>query len=446
MNVTEKSADGLSRTFEVVIAKNELAQRLEAKIEEIRPQVRLKGFRPGKVPSSHIRKMFGRSMMEEIIEDSVRETSQKALDEKSLRLASFPDISPLSDPDAVAKGEADLAYEMQVELMPEFESVDVAGITLARPVSAVGDEEIASALAEVAKDQKVYRDRDAGEAAQDGDLLKIDFVGRIDGETFDGGSADDVEIVLGSGRFIPEFETNLLGVTAGEDRTFEITFPTDYPAENLAGKPAEFAVTVNEVRAPHEAKEDDELAKQVGFDDLDALKDALRKNLESDFARQSRARLKRRLLDKLDADHSFELPARMVETEFDVIWRQVQADIEKGEVAPEDKEKSEDELRAEYRAIAERRVRLGLVLAEVGREANVTVADEEIARAINLEARRFPGREREVARYFTENEQARAQLRAPIYEEKVVDYILERASITDEDVSREELFADEELA
>ncbi len=445
MNVTEKHADGLSRTFEVVIAKTELAQKLEAKIEEIRPQVRLKGFRPGKVPSSHIRKMFGRSMMEEIIEDSMRETSKKALDDQSLRLASFPDIKPLNDAEAVAKGEADLAYEMQVELMPDFAPTDVKAIALERPVCAVGDEEIAAALAEVAKDQKVYRPRDAGAAAQDGDMLKIDFVGRINGEPFEGGSADDVELVLGAGRFIQGFETELLGVTAGEDRTFEITFPADYPAANLAGRLAEFEVTVNEVREPHEAKEDDELAKQVGFEDLDGLKEALRKNLESDFARQSRTRVKRRLLDKLDAEHSFDLPARMVNAEFDVIWRQVQADMEKGEVAEEDKDKTEDQLREEYRTIAERRVRLGLVLAEIGREANIVVGEEEMARAINMEARRFPGREREVARYFSENEQARAQLRAPIYEEKVVDYILERATITDADVSRDDLFAEEEL-
>lgn len=445
MQVSEKSAAGLSRTFEVVIARDELARKLDARIEEIQPQVRLKGFRPGKVPSSHIRKMFGRSMMDEIIEDTVRETSQKALDERELRPAAFPEIHMESDAEAVAKGEADLAFHMHVEVMPEFKPLDVHALSLARPVAEVDDAAVTTALENLAADQKIYEDRDAGAKAEDGDLLVMDFVGRINGEAFDGGAGEDVEIVLGSGRFIPGFEEALVGATAGKSTIVEITFPEDYPAENLRGKPAAFDVDVKAVRAPRQAEVDDALAKQVGLESLDALKDAVRRNLETDFARQSRSRLKRRLLDKLDEAHDFDLPERMVDTEFETIWRAVKADLDKGEIAPEDEGKSEDELQAEYKKIAERRVRLGLVLAEIGKAAGVEVAEEELARAINMEARRYPGREREVASYLSQNAQARAQLRAPIYEEKVVDYILELAEISDESMSQEDLFTDEAI-
>ncbi len=443
MHVTETENSGLSRTFEVRIEARDLADRLAKRIDEIQPQVRLKGFRPGKVPASHIRKMFGRSMMDEIIDDTVRETSQKAMDERELRPAAFPEIDMNSDAEAVAKGEADLAFQMRVEVMPEFEPMELRGLTLTRPTAEISDDDVMSALEEVAKDQKVYHPKKKGSKAEDGDKVKIDFVGKIDGEAFEGGSADDVDIVIGAGRFIPGFEENLVGVKTGDKTKFDITFPEDYPSADLAGKPAVFEVKVKEIGAPEEAKLDDELAKQLGLESLDSLKDVVRKNLERENDNQSRQRLKRRLLDKLDEAHAFDLPERMVSTEFDAIWRAVKADLERGEVEPEDEGKSEDELQADYKKIAERRVRLGLVLAEIGRRSNIDVTEEEMARAINMEARRYPGREREVAQYFASNAQARAQLRAPIYEEKVVDYILELAEVSDEAVSREDLFKDE---
>ena len=443
MHVEEQSAEGLSRSFHVKVTKDELAEKLEARIEEIRPQVRLKGFRPGKVPASHIRKMFGRSMMDEILEEVVNTTSQKTLEERELRPAGQPEIHVESDADALAKGEADLDYHMHVEVMPEFEPVDPKTVSLTRPVATVSDEDVEKALDELVDSQVTYEPKGDDAAAELKDGLLVDFVGKIDGEAFDGGSAEDAEIVLGAGRLIPGFEEQLVGAKAGDERTVTVTFPEDYSATDLRGKEATFDVSVKEVRKPVRPTIDDAFASAIGLADLDALKTALKTNLEREFTAQSRQRAKRRLLDALDETHAFDLPKRMVEMEFDAIWQRVKQDMENGALDEEDRGKPEDELEADYRKIAERRVRLGLVLAEIGRRNEVAVTEEELARAINMEARRYPGQESEVAKYFSQNAQARAQLRAPIYEEKVVDYVLELATVEDEEVDREALFEDD---
>lgn len=443
MHVEEETADGLSRTFRVKIPKTELAERLDKRIEEIRPQVRLKGFRPGKVPASHIRKMFGRSMMDDIVDDAVNSTSQKALEERSLRPAGIPEIKLASDAEAVAKGEVDLDYDMHVEVMPEFEPVDPKTIAVKRPVCEVTDADVDKALEELADSQVSYEPKAKTGKAKEKDGLLIDFIGKVDGEEFEGGAAEDAEIVLGAGRLIPGFEDQLIGAAADDVVTVEVTFPEDYPNLELRGKDAVFDVTVKEVRKPVTPVIDDDFAKAVGLSDLDALKTAVRTNLEREFAAQSRQRVKRRLLDALDEKHDFELPKRMVDMEFDAIWARVKEDMERGALDDEDAGKSEDELKTDYRTIAERRVRLGLVLAEIGRVSDIDVSEEEIARAINAEAARYPGQESKVAKYFTENAQARAQLRAPIYEEKVVDFILELADVEDESMDREALFEDE---
>lgn len=443
MHVEEKAAEGLSRTFHVKIAKDELVEKLNAKIEEIRPQVRLKGFRPGKVPASHIRKMFGRTMMDDIVEEMVNSTSQKTLDERELRAAAFPEIHLESDADALAKGETDLDYHMHVEVMPEFEPVEPKTVSVTRPVAEVSDDDVEKSLKELAESQVTYEPKGEGAKAADKDNLLVDFVGKVGGEAFDGGSAEDAEIVLGAGRLIPGFEDQLVGAKAGEAVEVKVTFPDDYPNAELSGKDAVFDVTVKEVRAPQTPTIDDAFAKAVGLSDLEALKGAIRTNIEREYATQSRQRAKRRLLDVLDEKHKFEVPARMLDTEFKAIWAQIEQDLKNETLDEEDKGKSEDTLREEYRAIAERRVRLGLVLAEIGQRNKVEVTQEELARAINMEARRFPGQEQQIAKYFTENAQARAQLRAPIYEEKVVDFILELADVTDETVDREELFKDD---
>ncbi len=446
MQVTEKVADGLSRTYEVTLPAAQLHEKLNAKIEEIQPQVRLKGFRPGKVPASHIRKMFGADMLKEIIEEEVKATSEKALSDREIRPAAFPEIKLDADPEAVAKTNADVTYEMFVEVMPDFEPTDLKALTVTRPVAEVSDEDVQTALDSLAEQQKTYEPRRKGSKAKDGDMLLANYVGKIDGEAFEGGSAEGADIVLGAGRLIPGFEEQLVGAKAGEEVTVTVTFPEDYPRADLAAKEAVFEVAVEEVKAPKTPEIDDDLATALGLESLDKLKEAIKGNLERDFAAQSRQRVKRRVLDALDGAHQFDLPERMVDTEFDQIWRHVEEDLKNDRLDEADKDKSEDELREEYKAIAVRRVRLGLVLAEIGRDVGIEVKSEEVARAINAEARRYPGQEAEVARFYRDNAQAQAQLRAPIFEEKVVDYILELATVEDETVDREALFADDDEA
>ncbi|WP_417483436.1 trigger factor [Maricaulis sp.] len=445
MNVTEKAAEGLSRTYEIVFAADDLQARLDAKIQEIRPEVRLKGFRPGKVPTSHIRRMFGESIMGDMLNELVPETTQKTLDERKLRPASQPEIKVVSDAKEVTSGKSDFVFEISLEIMPEFDPADASKLKVSRPVIEVSDEEVDDALAKLADESREFAPKKGKAAkAENGDIVVIDFVGKIDGVAFEGGSAEDSRVGLGDGAFIPGFEEQLVGAKAGEERTVTVTFPAEYQAKHLAGKEAVFDVTVKAVEAPQDSKIDDELAKRLGLSDLDALKDALRKRFAGEHAAQSRLKVKRAVLDQLDEAHDFDLPPKMLEAEFENIWREVAHAIEHGHLEDEDKDKSEDELKAEYRGIAERRVRLGLVLAEIGNRNKLDVTQEELSRAINQEAMRYPGQERQVVEFYQKNPGAVAQVRAPIYEEKVVDYILELADVTDVPVTREELYADDD--
>jgi trigger factor len=446
MQVVEKSSEGLSRVLSVTIPAGDLGAKLDAKIAEISPRLNIKGFRPGKVPAAHVRKMFGRDLMGEIVQETLNETTQKALDERNIRPAAPADLKLSSDIEQVVAGQADLAYEMEVEIMPDFQPIDPTGIELKRPTYEASDADIDEAMKGLLEQFKTY-EKKGGKApkAADGDMVVIDFVGRIDGEAFEGGSANDAEVVLGSNRFIPGFEEQLKGAKAGETRTLKVTFPDDYGAPNLAGKAAEFEATVKEIKAAKSGEADEDFAKQIGFDSLEALRNALKVQLDQDFGSTSRFRLKRRLLDVLDESHSFPLPEKMVENEFQSIWSQVEADRQSGQLAPEDADKPEEELRTEYRKIAERRVRLGLVLAEIGRRAGVTVTDQELSNAIMAEARRYPGQEKEVFEFYRRNPAAAAQKRAPIYEEKVCDYIFGVAKVENEPVSKDELQADEDL-
>ncbi|WP_417468021.1 trigger factor [Maricaulis sp.] len=447
MNVTEKAAEGLSRTYEIVFAADDLQARLDAKIQEIRPEVRLKGFRPGKVPTSHIRRMFGESIMGDMLNELVPETTQKTLDERKLRPASQPEINVVSDAKDVTSGKSDFVFEISLEIMPEFEPADASKLKVSRPVIEVSDEEVDDALAKLADESREFAPKKGKAAkAENGDVVVIDFVGKIDGVAFEGGAAEDSRVGLGDGAFIPGFEEQLVGAKAGEERTVTVTFPAEYQAKHLAGKEAVFDVTVKAVEAPQDSKIDDELAKRLGLSDLDALKDALKKRFAGEHAAQSRLKVKRAVLDQLDAAHDFDLPPKMLEAEFENIWREVAHAIEHGHLEDEDKDKSEDELKAEYRGIAERRVRLGLVLAEIGNRNKLDVTQEELSRAINQEAMRYPGQERQVVEFYQKNPGAVAQVRAPIYEEKVVDYILELADVTDVPVTREALYADDDEA
>jgi trigger factor len=445
MQVVEKSAEGLSRVIAVTIPASELNAKLDAKAAEVAPQMKLKGFRPGKVPVSHVRKTYGRDLMGEIVNDALNQSSQKALDEAKLRPAAPAEMKLVSDMDKVVAGQEDLSYEMALEVMPDFKPVDPKSLKLTRPVYEASDADLDEALKELAGQAKTYEDK-GGKApkAAEGDQLSIDFVGKIDGEVFEGGSAEDADLIIGSGRFIPGFEEQLTGAKVGDEKTIEVTFPEQYQAAHLAGKAATFDVKVKALKAPKDSEIDDEFAKRLGLESLDKLKELLRDNLNQQYKGAARFKLKRALLDQLDEQHSFELPPKMVEAEFDGIWQQVEADKEAGRLTEADAKKSDKKLKEEYRKIAERRVRLGLVLAEIGRENNVTVTDQELNNAIIAEARNYPGQEQAVLNFYRQNPNAAAGMRAPIYEEKVCDLIFDQAEVKDEPISKEELLKDDE--
>jgi trigger factor len=412
----------------------------------MKPKLHLKGFRPGKAPVSFLKKTYGKSMMNEIVEAAVNESSQKAISDNSLKPATPPTVDLVSEYQKVVDGKSDLEFTVKVDLMPEFELSDVAKLKVERLVGEVQDVDVDEALNRLADQAKSYSPREEGAAAEKGDLVVINFVGKVDGVEFAGGKADDFRLTLGSGQLIPGFEDQLIGAKAGEAREVKVTFPANYSDATLSEKDAVFDVTVKDVKKPDPVAIDSELAKKLGLEDLGALKERVRDQLKSDFARASRLHMKRRILDALDGLHSFELPPAMVETEFDAIWKQVEAELKREGKTAADEGKSEDELKKEYREIAERRVRLGLVLARVGEQNGITVTPEEVQRAIMARARQFPGQEQQVFNFYANNAQAAAEIRAPIFEDKVVDFIAELAEVTDKKVDRETLFMDPDEA
>ncbi len=449
MEVIEKSAEGLDRTFLVKVSAAELDEKLLARLKEVKGKVNLKGFRKGKAPVSFLKKMYGKGMMSEIIQEVVNETSQKAFSERDLQPATQPHPHLLSNIEEVIEGKADLEYDLQAEILPSFDPMDVAGLKLTRPVADVPESDVDEALQNIAEQQVSYKARAKTAKAKEKDQVVIDFVGKIDGEEFEGGKGEGFELVLGSGQFIAGFEDQLTGAKTGDEVEVKVTFPEEYHAKDFAGKDAVFDVTVQEVRAPEDVEINDELAKQVGLESLDDLKGRIKERIESDYKNLSRSHLKRSLLDKLDEGHNFELPKGMVDQEFEQIWRQV----ESAERDEEDKDKSEDELKEEYRKIAERRVRLGLVLAEIGKRAEVQVPNEELQQAIQRQAMQeaqymqMQGQNispQEVLKFYQQNPGAIQQIRAPLFEEKVVDYIIERAEVTDKTVSKEKLMEEPE--
>ncbi|MGK2739917.1 trigger factor [Tepidicaulis sp. LMO-SS28] len=439
MQVTESSADGLKRELVITVGAKDLDDKLSAKLEELKSQVQLKGFRPGKVPMSHLRRTFGKRVMTEVIQETVSESSQKALQEKDLRPALQPSIDIDGEVEEVIDGKADLTFKMNFEIVPDITLADFSKVKLERPVADVAEDEVNEAVDRLAEQQTSYEKKEG--KAEDKDLVVIDFVGKIDGEAFEGGSAEGARLVIGSGQFIPGFEEQLIGTEAGQDVEVKVTFPEEYGAEHLAGKDAVFEVKVTEVQAPVAAKLDDEFAQRFGMENLEKLRDAIKEQIGKDYARVSREKVKRTLLDELDTLHAFELPPTLVEQEFEQIWHQFEHELEHQGKTIADADEPEDKLREEYRSIAERRVRLGLVLAEVGEKNQIQVQDAEINQAIAERARQFPGQERQVYEYFSQNPQALAQVRAPLFEDKVVDFIIELADVTDKPVSKEELIA-----
>jgi trigger factor len=442
MQITQTVSEDLRRQYTVTILASELDAKVTKRLEEMKPRVNLKGFRPGKAPVSFLKRQFGKSVMGEVVEQAVNEGSQKAISDNQLKPALQPRIEPVGDVSDVVNGKADLQFTVTVDLMPEFQTADVAKLKVEKITAEVTDADLDEALQTLAKQSRGYAARPEGEAAQKDDIATIDFVGSVDGVEFPGGKGEGFNLTLGSGQFIPGFEDQLIGAKAGEQRDVKVTFPADYQAADLAGKEALFAVTVKEIKAPEDAKIDDELAKKMGLEDLATLKDRVRDQVKADFNAASRLHLKRRILDALDTAHDFPLPPAMVEAEFASIWAQVEAELKREGKTAEDEGQTEDELKAEYRAIAERRVRLGLVLGKLGEQNGITITGDEVNRAVMARARQFPGQEQQVFQYYASNPQAQAEIRAPLFEEKVVDFIAELAEVTPKNVDRETLFKD----
>jgi trigger factor len=446
MEVTQTVSEGLHREFRIVIGADDLDARLTGRLEEMKPSLHMKGFRPGKAPVSFLKKTFGRRVMNEIVEQAVSETSQKAVSDHALKPAFPPQVDYVTPRDDVVGGKTNLEFTVSVDLMPEFELADITRLEVRKLVADVTDAEIDRALERLAEQARTYSPKAEGEAAQEKDSVTIDFTGRVNGETFAGGKAEDFNLVLGSGQLIPGFGDQIVGAKAGEERIVKVTFPQDYPDAKLAGQPVEFTVTVKEVKAPDAQTIDDELARKLGQASLSSLRDRVRDQLRSEFARASRMHLKRRLLDALDERHSFGLPETMVNREFGLIWDQVEAELKREGRTASDEGKTEDEMRDEYRKIAERRVRLGLVLARIGEQNGIQVSNDELQRAIAARARQHQGHEQEAFNFYSSNPQAQAEIRAPLFEEKVVDFIAELAQITERKVDRDTLFLDPDEA
>ena len=443
MQVTETLSQGLKREYKVLLAAKDLAERLETQLTEMKDKVRINGFRPGKAPLSHLRKLYGRSIMGDVVQNAVNDANRKIIDDNGLRLAAEPKLDFPGDQaemEKVMEAQGDLAFTVALEVLPKFEIGTFEDVSLERPVADIQDADIDTVVERMASQSRKFEPKAEGAEAANGDKVTIDFTGKLDGVPFEGGTGGDVDLVLGSGSFIPGFEEQLVGMKQGDERTINVTFPEAYNAPNLAGKAATFDVTVKAVAAPGELVIDDELGKAYGFEDLAKFRDAIRENLQRDFTRVSRERVKRGLLDALDARYSFDLPETLVEQEFNAIWNQVEAEQKQSGKTFADEGTTEDEQRAEYRRIAERRVRLGLVLAEVGEKAGVQVTDDEVTGGIIERARMYPGQEKMIWDFYRKNPQALAEIRAPIFEEKVVDHIVAQANVTDKKVTREELF------
>ena len=435
MQVTETKSEGLSREFKVALPANEIEEKISHRLKELARTAQMPGFRPGKVPVSVLRKKYGPSVLGEVLERAVNDSSQQALAEKGLRPAMQPQIEVTSFKDG-----GDLEYTIGVELLPEIKPVDFSKIKLERLIPKTDDAAMENTLADIAAAQgdsaAIKDDRET----KTGDVLVIDFLGRIGGEEFAGGKAEGYELTLGSGTFIPGFEEQLIGVKVGDKIEVKVKFPDSYGAAELSGKDAVFDVTVNELKETVPSAIDDELAKKVGMENLEALKKSIREEQESEFNEMSRMILKRALLDELSAAHDFEIPEKLLDREFDTIWKQFEEQRKKDKDAGQgSEEKTDDEHKKDFREIAERRVRLGLLLSEVGRANNVQISQEDVNSQLMAEARRHPGREKEVMEHYKNNPEAMEELSAPLYEEKVVNFILEQASITEKMATKDEL-------
>lgn len=433
MQVTETLKDGLKRGYAITVTAAELDQKVTEKLTEAQPEVEMKGFRKGKVPMALLRRQFGERLMGEAMQEAIDGAMSRHFEESGERPALQPEVKMTNED---WKEGDDVEVALTYEALPEIPEVDLGSITLERLVVKADDAAVDEALGGLAENAQNFEPREDGAAAEDGDQVVMDFVGRIDGEAFEGGAAEDYPLVLGSDSFIPGFEPQLVGVKAGEEKDVTVNFPEEYGAENLAGKEAVFSCTIKEVKRPVPAEIDDELAKKFGVEDLETLKEQIRERLESEYGNASRALMKRALLDALDEKVSFELPPSLVEAEADQIAHQLWHD-ENPEVHGHDHDKIEPS--AEHRELAERRVRLGLLLAELGTKAEIEVTDTEMGQAVMAQARQYPGQERQFFEFVQKNPQMQQQIRAPLFEDKVVDYIFELTAVSDKEISKDDL-------
>ncbi len=447
MQVTETLAEGLKHEFKVSVPASDLDAKAGAKLVDLKDKVKLNGFRPGKVPVSHLKKVYGRSVMAETIDQTIRDTNTQIFTDRGFRLATEPKITMPTEQAEVEEllaGKTDLTYTVAIEVVPTIQLADFKTFSVEKPVVEVTDAEVDEAIKRIADQNRPYAAKAEGAKAENGDRVTISFKGSINGELFDGGTGEGIPVVIGAGQFIPGFEEQLIGMGAGETRTLKVSFPKNYASEKLAGQPAEFETTATLIEAPGETKIDDEFAKTLGLESLDKLKEAARERLVAEFAGATRQRVKRALLDRLDDSHKFEAPPSLIEEEFNLMWNSIKAEMESSGKTFADEDTTEEAAKEEYQKIADRRVRLGLVLSEIGEKNKITVTDDEVSRAVIERARSMPGREKEVWDYYRNNANALAQLRAPIYEDKVVDFILELANVTEKKVSREDLFKEDD--
>jgi len=447
MQVTETLSEGLKHEFKISVPASDLDAKAGAKLVDLKDKVRINGFRPGKVPVAHLKKVYGRSVMAETIDQTIRDTNTQIFSERGYRLATEPKITmptEQKDVEELLSGKTDLTYTVAIEVVPAIQLADFKAFEVEKPVADVSDTDVDEAIKRIADSNRSYAAKAEGSKAESGDRVTINFKGTINGEAFEGGAGEGIQVVIGSNTFIPGFEEQLIGIGANESRTLKVSFPKNYMSEKLAGQPAEFATTATLIEAPQDATIDDEFAKTLGMESLDKLKQAARDRLAAEYATATRQRVKRALLDRLDEAHRFEAPPSLVDEEFNLMWNSVKAEMDSAGKTFADENTTEEAAKEEYRKIADRRVRLGLVLSEIGEKNKITVTDDEVGRAVIERARSMPGREKEVWDFYRNNANALAQLRAPIYEDKVVDFILELAKVTEKKVSREDLYKDDE--
>ncbi len=440
MQITETVNAGLKRGFQVVVKASDLSAKADAKLKDMAGRANIKGFRPGKVPVDHLKRLYGKSVMAEVVQTTIDEQSRAVYADRKLKPAYQPEVKlpeAEGEVNAVIDGKQDLSFGVEVEVIPEFELKDASGLSLTKHLVEVSDAHIDEAINNIAAQSKGWETKDG--VAATSDRVTISFEGSIDGVPFDGGKGEDIPLELGSNQFIPGFEDQLVGKKAGDELTVNVTFPAEYGVKDLAGKPAAFKTKVTQVDQPKLPAIDEDFAKRMGFENVGALRDMVKSSISREFERMTGLKLKRDVLDQLDKQYSFDLPSRLVDAEFNGIWNALTNEMQKAKKTFADEDTTEEKARDEYKAIAARRVRLGLVLGTLGEKEGVSVTEQELQQALTARLRQFPGQEKQVYDFYRKNPNALIELRGPIFEQKVVDFIVAKAAVAEKTVSREDL-------